>query len=258
MTKISIFIIIVFILTSCGFFGEKVNFFKGIDFNDKADWILVKSNSDTETYGIISDKELLLKFNRDLKIKLTSECGGTTSDNNIALYKNGKLIKSVSYCSWEPLSYDLGELNKHFKPSSLKMVKAKSINRHNFILDSLKQLDNVYLIYPKDTLINFPNQLKFEIKLVNKGQDIFKQERPIEDKFKCIFPEIKYQVKADFYLSEVGSPRKLGYKITVDCDTSFLKHFDKSLLKQSELFQEMNECRYLTKEFKIRYYQWTK
>lgn len=257
MHKIITYILIGFLIVSCGYFGDKVDFFKGIDLNDKADWLLVKSNPDYKTCGVIYDKDLLLKLHKEFVIKSTSECGGTTPDNNIALYKNGKWIKSVGYCSWEPLSYNLGGLKRHFKDAELKTIKAKSIDRHDIVLDSLTQLDNIYLLYPKDTIIDYPNQLKFDIKLINTNQDIFKQEKPIEKEFKRIFGDRGYRVKADWYSSEIGNPRKLGYHIIVDCDSSFLEYFDKSRLIESELFQEMTDYKFITKKFTIRYYEWS-
>ncbi len=256
MRKIITYILIGFLFVSCGYFGDKVDLFKKIDFTEDADWLFVKTNTDLDSCGVIFNNEILHNLHDDLKLKSTKECGGTTPDNCLTLYKNGKRVRSTCYCSWIALSYKLGRLKKEFIPAELKLVIANSIKRHDFLLDSLKQIDNIYLLYPTDTTIKFPDQLKFDIKLVDKDQDIFKQEKPIEEEFKRIFKNGRYQIKADWYSSEVGTPRKLGYHIIVDCDSSFLDYFDKSLLTESELFQEMTDYKYLTKEFKIRYYQW--
>ncbi len=256
MRKTITYILIGFLFISCGYFGDKVDLFKKIDFTEDADWLFVKTNTDYDTCGVIYDKDVLIKLHDDLEIKSTKECGGTTPDNCFGLYKNGKRVRSACYCSWIALSYKLGRLEKEFIPAEQKHVIANSMKRHDFILDSLKQIDNIYLLYPKDTTIEFPDQLKFDIKLVDKDQDIFKQEKPIEEEFKRVFKEGRYQVKADYYLFEVGTPGKLGYHIIVDCDSSFLDYYDKSLLIESELFQEMTDYKYLTKEFKISYYQW--
>lgn len=256
MRKTITYILIGFLFLSCGYFGDRVDLFKKIDFTEDADWLFVKTNTDLGTCSVIIDKDILIKLHGDLEIKSTEECDGTTPDNCLGLYKNGKRIRSTCYCSWIALSYKLGRLEKELIPAELKLVTANSIKRHDFLLDSLKQLDNIYLIYPKDTTIEFPDQLKFDIKLVDKDQDIFKQEKPLEEEFKRIFKNGKYQVKADWYSSEVGKPRKLGYHIIIDCDSSFLNYFDKSLLLKSDLFQEMTDYKYLTKEFTIRYYEW--
>ena len=256
MHKIVTYILIVFLLVSCGYFGDKIDFFKDVDFTEEADWLLVKSNTGLDTCGVIFDKDILLKLQGDLEIKYSKECGGTTPDNCLGLYKNGKRIRSTCYCSWITLSYKLGGLKKELIPAELQFVTAKSINRHDLLLDSLKKLENIYLLYPKDTTIEFPDQLKFDIKLVDQDQDMFKQEKPIEEEFKQIFKNGKYQIKADWCSSEGGTPRKLGYHIIVDCDSTFLEYFESSKLEESDLFQEMTDYKYVNKEFKIRYYKW--
>jgi len=256
MRKVLTYILIGVLFVSCGYFGNKVDFFKKVDFTEEADWLFVKTNTDIGTCSVIINKDILLKLQDDLEIKSTKECGGTTPDNCLGLYKNGKRIRSTCYCSWIALSYKFGRLKNEFIPAQLNLISANSIEQHDFLLDSLKQIDNIYLLYPKDTTIEFSDQLKFDIKLVDEDQDIFKQEKPIEEEFKRIFKNGKYRVKADWHSSEVGIPRKLGYHIIVDCDSTFLEYFDSSRLKESDLFQEMTGYKYLTKEFRIRYYEW--
>jgi hypothetical protein len=256
MHKTITYILIGFLFASCGYFGDEVDFFRKVNIKEDANWLFVNTNMDYDTCSVIFSHKTLKNYYKDLVVKVSKDCGYTTPDNCLTLYKNGKRISNCCYCSWEPLSIDFGQLKKEFIPAELKIVSANSIKRHDFLLDSLKRLDNIYLLYPKDTIIEYPDQLKFDIKLVDKDQDIFKQEKPIEEEFRRIFKNGRYQVKADWYSSEVGTPRKLGYHIIIDCDSSFLGYFDNSKLMGSDLFQEMTDYKYLRKEFKIRYYEW--
>ncbi|WP_291726536.1 hypothetical protein [Bernardetia sp.] len=238
--------------------GEKVVFFEGNNFNEDTNWLFVRANTDYDTYEVIYDKEVLQKLRDDLVLQATKECGGTTPDNCLDLYKNSRRVNSFCYCSWESMSFAFGRLESKFIPAKQKLVSANSIDRYHFVLDSLKKENNVYLLYPKDTTVQFSGQLEFDVKLIDKDQDIFEQEKPLEETFRKVFNKENYKVKADWYLSEVGSPRKLGYHIKVDCDSSFLKYFDVEKLKQHQLFQEMSKHRYSNKEFKIYYYDWNK
>ncbi len=258
MKKVLAYLLLGFGLTSCGLFADKVDFFNNINFTEEAEWLFVRTNTDHNASEIIYDKETLSKLSKELTIKSTNECAGTTPDNCLALYKNGKQLKSFCYCSWEPYSFDFGQLQSAFIPAALKIITAYSIERHDFVLDSLKKIKNVYLLYPRDTSIVFPNELTFDIKLMNTGQDIFEQEKPIEAEFKKFFKDEKYQVKADWYLSEIGPPKKLGYHIKVDCDSSFIDSYHQSVLLESPLFKDITGFKYSKKHFDIRYYVWNK
>lgn len=110
-------------------------------------------------------------------------------------------------------------------------------------------------MYPKDTIIRYPDRLKFDILTDDKRQDIFEQEKPIEEAFKQTFRDTDYTVKADFYMSSPNPP-KLGYHVTIDCDSSFLKQFNPKLLSKNDLFLEMSEFIYINKTFDIIYFQW--
>jgi hypothetical protein len=256
MQKTITYILLGVLLTSCGYFGNKIDLFNNIDFTEEADWLLVKTNMDIDSCEVIYNKDILLKLHDDLVIKSSEECSGTTPDYCLGLYKNGMRISSTCYCSWILNSFKFGRLKNEFIPATRKHVTANTIKQHDYLLDSLQQIDYIHLLYPKDTIIEFPDLLKFDIKLIDKNQDIFEQEKPIEEEFKRIFKNGNYRVKADWYSSEVGTPRKLGYHILVDCDSSFLEHFENSELNKSDLFQEMTKYKYVKKDFKIYYYQW--
>ncbi|WP_338762068.1 hypothetical protein WAF17_16840 [Bernardetia sp. ABR2-2B] len=256
LSKTLIYLLVGFSLFFYNCSNHKVDFFEKSNFDEDANWLLVRNNTDYDTYNVIYDKETLLKLCNDLELQATEECGGTTPDNCLSLYKNGERINTFCYCSWELMSFDFGRLEKKFTPAKGKVVTINSIDRHNFVLDSLRKENNIYLLYPKDTTIQFYGQLEFDVKLIDREQDIFEQEKPLEEIFQKVFKQGNYKVKADWYLSEIGTPRKLGYHVKIDCDSSFLKYFDAKKLMQQELFTEMSTYKYSNKEFRIYYYDW--
>lgn len=133
--------------TSCNQ-TKKVYLFNNDKFDDTSAWcIILRDNYDS--IKITADPDAIKK-NQDAWVKLSDECLGTTSDYELALYKNGKLVNSISYCSISPVS--LGSLDKDFSNGFYRSVPVDSVKQLPAIRDSLASIKNIYLLQLPDTL----------------------------------------------------------------------------------------------------------
>ncbi len=127
---------------------KKVYLFNIDKFDDTSAWcIVLRDNYDK--ISLTTDPEVIKK-NQDAWVKLSDECLGTTSDYELALYKNGELVNSISYCSFS--SVDLGSLEKNFTNGFSHSVAVDSAKKIPAVRDSLASIKNIYILQLPDTL----------------------------------------------------------------------------------------------------------
>jgi len=90
--KIATFFIL---LSSC---SNSDNILENRNF-DKGNWLLVNVNYADKTLELIDDKSILEKNKSGIFVLSGGDCGGTTCDGFVMLYKDGKLIKEIEYLS---------------------------------------------------------------------------------------------------------------------------------------------------------------
>ena len=88
--KIATFFIL---LSSC---SNSDNILENRNF-DKGNWLLVNVNYANKTLELIDDKSILEKNKSGIFVLPGGDCGGTTCDGFVMLYKDGKLIKEIEY-----------------------------------------------------------------------------------------------------------------------------------------------------------------
>jgi hypothetical protein len=145
MQWLYLFLVIAF-CTSCNQ-TEKVSLFNNCRFDDTSSWCIVLRDNYNKIR--ITTDPAVIKNNQDVWAKLSDECLGTTSDYELVLYKNGKPMNSISYCSFSPVS--LGSLEKNFTNGFTYSVNVDSANKIPAIRDSLASIKNIYLLQLPDT-----------------------------------------------------------------------------------------------------------
>lgn len=113
----------------------------GHDF-DKGDWLLVNVNYAEKTMELIDD-ELILRNNKDgIWVTPMGDCGGTTCDGFLKLYKDGMLIKQDEYLTRSAL-FETEELKNSYRTGTDWTIDPIDESRFAFLWDSLKT-ENVY------------------------------------------------------------------------------------------------------------------
>lgn len=83
-------------------------------------------------------------------MNVSDVCLGTTSDYELALYRNGRLVNNISYCSFSTVQ--LGSLEKNFTNGFSHSVSVDSVKQIAAVRDSLASIKNIYLLRLADTL----------------------------------------------------------------------------------------------------------
>jgi hypothetical protein len=138
MKKILIVPFFILIIISCsknGLFLTKFDFSKG-------DWLLVHSTDNG--FETIKNKEVLIKYSKELIIRNDSSCIGTTPDYYIDLYKDGERL--IFYCYCDKKTVKFGELSKYFVKTKLNIIESKDYSSYETKLDSIKRLKNIYIV----------------------------------------------------------------------------------------------------------------
>jgi hypothetical protein len=136
--------VILIITTSCNIFSDKEYFYNKNDILHEDKLLLVETHDGVPVKAYSNSKIIKEKL-KQIYVKSSDECHGTTSDGSIILFKNGKQITQLSYCKFYFENPELDGLENQFKPVKNKTVFANSFIEKIFKLDSLKRLNNCYL-----------------------------------------------------------------------------------------------------------------
>jgi hypothetical protein len=140
MKKAFRLITILSILTSCG--DKDKSILNNRDF-DNGDWFVVIRNYETKNLFVIDDENILKENPFGLLLGPGAECGGTTCDGFIMLYKDGKLIEEQEYLTKSDL-IESADIKKAYKKATDDSVHPYDQTDFNRQWDSLKKLKNVY------------------------------------------------------------------------------------------------------------------
>ena len=133
--KIASFFIL---LTSC---SNSDSILKNRNF-DKGNWLLVNVNYANKTLELIDDKSILKNNKNGIFVLPGGDCGGTTCDGFLMLYKDGKLIKEIEYLSREFL-YESESIKKSYENGIETYIEPQNSEDLNKKWDSLLN-DNYY------------------------------------------------------------------------------------------------------------------
>lgn len=138
MKQILSVIILAFLIASC---SDSDKILYGHNF-DNGDWLLVNVNYAEKTLELIDD-ELILKNNKNgIWVTLLGDCGGTTCDGFLMLYKDGKLIKEDEYLTRSTL-IESNELKNSYQKGIEWTIEPINETEFRIMWDSLKN-ENVY------------------------------------------------------------------------------------------------------------------
>jgi hypothetical protein len=129
-------------LTGC---SDSDKFLAGKDF-ENGDWLLVNVNYSERTLQIIED-ETILRNNRDgIWVTPLGDCGGTTCDGFLKLYKDGKLIIQDEYLTRSAL-YESSEIKTGYKNGKEWTLDPANEVEFKLLWDSLKNVGSYPTIY---------------------------------------------------------------------------------------------------------------
>jgi hypothetical protein len=127
-------------LTSCKNENKLILIDRG--FNE-GKWLLVVKNYAEKTLFIVDD-ETVLRSNPDgIKLGPFAECGGTTCDGFIELYKDGNLVAAQEYLSKSDL-IESDNLKRAYKRASADCINPKDNVDFKRQWDSLAATMNIY------------------------------------------------------------------------------------------------------------------
>jgi len=113
---------------------------------EKGDWLLVNVNYAEKTLELIDD-ELILKNNRNrIWVTPIGECGKTTCDGFLMLYKDGKLIAEDAYLTRSAL-HESTEIKNSYQTGTEWTLNPKNDSEFKHLWDSLKSKNYYPTIY---------------------------------------------------------------------------------------------------------------
>jgi len=106
---------------------------------NKGNWILVNVNYAEKTLEIIDDEEILKTNREGIKVTSFGECGGTTCDGFLKLYKDGILIKEDEYLSRTKMNLiESTIIKKAYKKGKEWTINPSNDEEFDRLWDSLK------------------------------------------------------------------------------------------------------------------------
>lgn len=110
---------------------------------DEGDWLFVNVNYVEDTHLIIDNEELLKRNSQGIRVLPGGECGGTTCDGFLMLYKDGQLIEQQEYLEKSELFESDSLISCYIQGKSLTI---NPTDKKDFDLkwDSLKRIKDVY------------------------------------------------------------------------------------------------------------------
>lgn len=138
MKKILQIILLTALTTSC---SDSDMILRGNNF-DEGDWLFVNVNYADKTLELI-DAEFVLEQNKDgIWVTPFGDCGGTTCDGFLMLFKDGKLVREDEYLTRSAL-FESDELRKSYRKGTDWTIDPIDESRFKFLWDSL-ETENVY------------------------------------------------------------------------------------------------------------------
>jgi hypothetical protein len=113
---------------------------------DKGDWFLANINYVENSIELIDDEQILKQNNNGLRVTTLGECGGTTCDGFLMLYKDGKLIAQDEYLTRIAL-YESSGIKSAYKKGIQWTIEPKDKNEFEKKWDSLKKAKCYPTIY---------------------------------------------------------------------------------------------------------------
>jgi len=112
------------------------------------DWLLVNWNYVDNTIFIIDNEEILKTNPDNIKILPQGQCGETTCDGFLRLYKDGKLIEEMAYLHKSGL-YESDDLTSNYLKGKTWKIEAFDKNDFDLKWDSINRIERLYpTIYP--------------------------------------------------------------------------------------------------------------
>lgn len=128
------------ILTSC---GDKDNAILDNKNFDEGRWLIVIEDAVQGTTFAIDDEKVLKENPFGLLLGPMAECGGTTCDGFLKLYKDGELISHQEYLSHSDL-IEKQNLLDSYKKADAEFIYPENKDDYKRQWDSLLKIGNVY------------------------------------------------------------------------------------------------------------------
>lgn len=133
MKTVPLLVLVALVLAGC---RESDRLLKPFDFQS-GDWLLVNKNYQEETLELIDDEKILEANKGGLWFTPLGDCGHTTCDGFISLYKDGKLIAEKGYLVRASM-YESGEIKSAYKNGKEWTIEPADRNDFKKKWDSLK------------------------------------------------------------------------------------------------------------------------
>jgi hypothetical protein len=137
---IFLFLSSIIIQTSC---GDKDNSILNKKNFDKGNWLMVVRNEVEETIFIIDDEKVLKDNPYGILLGPNAECGATTCDGFLELYKDGELIMEQSYLSQADL-IETTSIREVYRTGSTEYIYPSDSADYKRLWDSLVKIKNIY------------------------------------------------------------------------------------------------------------------
>ena len=128
------------ILTSCGDKDKSILNNKNFD---KGNWLIVIKNENLKTLFVIDDENILKNNPNGLLLGPLAECGGTTCDGFLELYKDGELIVQQEFLTNSDL-IETQNIRDSYKKATQGQLYPGDKTQFKRQWDSLTKLKNVY------------------------------------------------------------------------------------------------------------------
>jgi len=142
MKRLLYIIIVTLTLLGC---SDSEKLLVGNDF-ENGDWLLVNVNYAEKTLQIIEDKTILKNNKNGIWVTPLGDCGGTTCDGFLKLYKDGKLIAEDEYLTRSAL-YESSEIKESYKTGKEWTIDPANEVAFKQLWDSLENVGSYPTIY---------------------------------------------------------------------------------------------------------------
>ncbi len=136
----TIFIIISWILISC---GDKNNSILNKKNFDEGSWLMVVRNENEKTVFAIDDEKILKDNPYGILLGPNAECGGTTCDGFLELYKDGELIIEQSFLTKADL-FETSNIRESYRKCYTEYIYPNDSIDFKRQWDSLQKINNNY------------------------------------------------------------------------------------------------------------------
>lgn len=110
---------------------------------DEGDWLMVVQNEAEKTLFVIDDENVLKENPFGFLLGPGADCGGTTCDGFLELYKDGEMIAQQEFLSQETLLVSQ-DIKKAYRKAKQDWIDNRSPKEFQYLMDSLSKLKNHY------------------------------------------------------------------------------------------------------------------